>query len=424
MINIYLSYIKCDEETNEVGNDEPYVLVVAVALTPSVAGVPIQAPVASDVIVYPFRNRRTGGRAAFGVFESFWGIGGASSSLANPDDAIFIVAMMENDDGDPQLTRGVVDTAVNVSLVESLALPRAAKVTTLVRDVDSARRAPTGIPSFDEAIGVPQELRFSLQELQRAESGQTVTKTMVFEGDGGRYTLMFDARNKAVAAKPQDKWVLVSGNRIMVITNSGEVHVHQITDDTVGASSQLGGPAVAANPQDRRVLVMGNRILVNTNDGGVFAHDITGEAVGIPFQLDGPPLAANPQDKWVLVMGSRIMVITNNGGVFVHEITRTTIGNPFQLGGPLVAANPQDKWVLVMGSRIMVVTNNGGVFVHEIASSTVGSPFQLDGPPVAVNPQDKWVFTMGNRLIVITSDGRVFVHDVTANTIGAPRELS
>ena len=286
--------------------------------------------------------------------------------------------MTENDNGDPQLARGFVDTAVNVSLVASLAVARPGKVTTLMRDVDSARRIPTGAPNFDDAIGAPQGCFFR-SRTQRAESGQVVTQTRVFEGDGGRYTLKFDARNKAVAAKPQDKWVLVSGNRIMVITNSGEVHVHQITDDTVGASSQLGGPAVAANPQDRRVLVMGNRILVNTNDGGVFAHDITGEAVGIPFQLDGPPLAANPQDKWVLVMGSRIMVITNNGGVFVHEITRTTIGNPFQLGGPLVAANPQDKWVLVMGSRIMVVTNNGGVFVHEIASSTVGSPFQLDG---------------------------------------------
>lgn len=197
MINIHLSYIHCDEETNEVGNDEPYVLVVSVALTPSVRGVTVQTPVASDVVVYPFRNMHTGGRAAFGEFESFWGIGGVPAALLNPDDAIFIVAMMENDSGDPQLARGLVDTAVNASLIESLAVSRPGKVTTLMRDVDSARRTPTGLPNFDDAIGAPQELRFSASELQRAESGQTVTKTMVFEGDGGRYTLMFDARNKA-----------------------------------------------------------------------------------------------------------------------------------------------------------------------------------------------------------------------------------
>lgn len=30
---------------------------------------------------------------------------------------------------------------------------------------------------------------------------------------------------------------------------------------------------------------MGNRVLVITNDGNVFAHDITGNTIGIPFQL-------------------------------------------------------------------------------------------------------------------------------------------
>ena len=55
MINIYLSSIHCDEETDAVGNDEPYVLLVAVALTPSVQGIPIQAPI-SSTSPYPFRE--------------------------------------------------------------------------------------------------------------------------------------------------------------------------------------------------------------------------------------------------------------------------------------------------------------------------------------------------------------------------------
>jgi Domain of unknown function (DUF4185) len=67
---------------------------------------------------------------------------------------------------------------------------------------------------------------------------------------------------------------------------------------------------VAANPQDKWVLVLGNRILVVTNEGDVFAHDVTGNTVGIPFQLSGPRVAANPQDKWVLVLGNRILVLT------------------------------------------------------------------------------------------------------------------
>ena len=53
---------------------------------------------------------------------------------------------------------------------------------------------PTGAPNFDDKIGGPQELRFSVEELIQAESGQTVSTTLTFEGDGGRYTLTFAAR--------------------------------------------------------------------------------------------------------------------------------------------------------------------------------------------------------------------------------------
>ena len=153
MINISLSYIHCDEETDEIGADEPYVLAVAVALTPSVEGAPVQIPIASDVVVYPFENMRTGSRPAFGLFESFWGIGGVPTSLPDPNEAIFLVAMMENDNGDPQLARGIVDGVVTASLATSFAVPRAGKVTTLMHDVDSGARTPTGGPNFDDAIG-------------------------------------------------------------------------------------------------------------------------------------------------------------------------------------------------------------------------------------------------------------------------------
>ena len=67
---------------------------------------------------------------------------------------------------------------------------------------------------------------------------------------------------------------------------------------------------MAANPQDKWLLVVGNRILVVTKDGSVFAHDIAGNSIGVPFQLGGPKVAANPQDKWVLVVGNRILVVT------------------------------------------------------------------------------------------------------------------
>jgi hypothetical protein len=40
MIQIYLTNIHCNEETDEVGADEPYVLVTSVNLASTVAGFP------------------------------------------------------------------------------------------------------------------------------------------------------------------------------------------------------------------------------------------------------------------------------------------------------------------------------------------------------------------------------------------------
>src|SRR5262249_26051226 len=73
----------------------------------------------------------------------------------------------------------------------------------------------------------------------------------------------------------------------------GRVFAHEVTGNTVGVPFQLDGPKVAANPQDKWLLVMGNRLLVVTKDGRVFVHQVTGNTVGVPFQLDGPKVAAN-----------------------------------------------------------------------------------------------------------------------------------
>lgn len=68
---------------------------------------------------------------------------------------------------------------------------------------------------------------------------------------------------------------------------------------------------MAANSGDKWVLVMGGRVLVITDDGMVFAHDVTGN-VGVSFQLGGARVAADPEDKWVLAIDGRILVTTKD----------------------------------------------------------------------------------------------------------------
>jgi hypothetical protein len=193
MIQIYLSNLHCFEETSELSaSDEPYVLVTAVDLTPG-------AP-AFDVVRYgPFEDVDDGEtHFAPGIAQSFWGITGGPAVLTNPDQVIFVVALMEHDAGRPGTLQGIVKGIVGGSVLGSLTLDRGSKVAALIRDVSSALGTPSG-PSLDQDdnVGDPQELRFSREELAQAESGQTIAKILDFSGDGGHYALTFEARNTA-----------------------------------------------------------------------------------------------------------------------------------------------------------------------------------------------------------------------------------
>ena len=125
----------------------------------------------------------------------FGGVTGNPAPLSDPDQVIFVVALMENDSGKPETLKGIVKGIVGGSVLGSLTLDRTNKVNALIRDVNSAMGTPTGAPNFDDKVGLPQELRFSREELAQAESGESITKTLNFNGDGGRYELTFVARS-------------------------------------------------------------------------------------------------------------------------------------------------------------------------------------------------------------------------------------
>lgn len=191
MIQIYLSYVRCNVETNEVGADEPYILVTAVNLE-SGGLVP-----SFEVVRYgPFQDVDNGEKHfAPGISRSFWNIDNTPATISDPNNVIFAVALMENDDGSPESLRGIVKGLVGVSLLASATFDHNAKVNKLLEDINSGLSTPTGAPNFDDKVGSPQQLIFTSAELNQAEAGQTVRKTLFFAGDGGSYTLGFEARN-------------------------------------------------------------------------------------------------------------------------------------------------------------------------------------------------------------------------------------
>jgi hypothetical protein len=201
-------------------------------------------------------------------------------------------------------------------------------------------------------------------------------------------------RSPRTAANPEDRWVIHQSNRVYVITADGRVYVHPLhltpadTDppfadrfpDGVEEARQLQGPKVAANPQDRRVLITGNRILVITDAGDVYAHRIDGDRVLDAVKLSGPKVAANPQDKWVLMYGAELVVITAAGEVFQHALRDDTIREAIKLDAPPVAAQSVDRWVLAPDPSLMedlgllVVTSDGRVFSHDYVPEAALTP--------------------------------------------------
>jgi hypothetical protein len=193
MIYISLDSIRCHSETDEVGADEPYVIVTSVDLrTPS------PVPNSRAYLYGPFDDVDDQETHPSG-FQSFWGLNGEERALPNPDDAIFIVSLMENDNGDPGNLRGIIALAATGTLSATIGASRETRVSRLLQDIDSAMGTVTGAPNFDDKIGI-QELRFTPGDIALAETGNPAFRALRIQGDGGDYTATFKAINRGQAA--------------------------------------------------------------------------------------------------------------------------------------------------------------------------------------------------------------------------------
>jgi hypothetical protein len=95
------------------------------------------------------------------------------------------------------------------------------------------------------------------------------------------------ATGPPVASNARDRWVIAgqvglpnARDEIFVITSAGEVFAHQYNANpggvpSVGPATKLNGPPVALNAQDRWVLLSGAQIVVITDAGAVFVHAVS-----------------------------------------------------------------------------------------------------------------------------------------------------
>lgn len=204
-IRIAMTKIRCLIETNEVGADQPYVIVVGADLTKTPPNVeatlsgpwedmdkgeartllPLESLAAQPPQVAVFLQ-------SLGLVQTpFWSLDNKTGkNIKKPEDVIFIVTVMENDDGDPKVARELAKTAAVASLASSMGMDRAERVQKLIQDINHALKMPTGFPNFDDRIDT-KELKFTAKELSAADKG-SVAKGLIFTGDGGQYRLRFE----------------------------------------------------------------------------------------------------------------------------------------------------------------------------------------------------------------------------------------
>jgi hypothetical protein len=203
-VTIALRSIRCIEETNEVGADEPYVLVTACALTGPIPQVEVTryGPF-SDVdkgethATIPFPPGATDAQILLlsGLPTSrrpFWFLDNKSAkAITDPAKVILIVSMMEHDDGDPAVARTLVKGAATLSLGNSLSLPRPDRVQKLLADIRDALKTPTGFPNFDDRVQ-SKELKLSASDVALTAKGEKKSLSLDLKGDGGHYRAVFD----------------------------------------------------------------------------------------------------------------------------------------------------------------------------------------------------------------------------------------
>lgn len=184
-MTIAVTDITClvEQEGGFLQDDEPYVYVAAINL--------LKVPPNLELTLYgPWEDVNTGeGRQASG--PPFWSLDNKTPApIAKPSDVLFLVAFMENDDGDPKAARALVKSTLAASLIASLGMPRAQLISKLSADMQSALALPTGFPDSDDRIGPVQELVLSPLDLVKPVVAPFF-KTLTFQGNGAKYQVSF-----------------------------------------------------------------------------------------------------------------------------------------------------------------------------------------------------------------------------------------
>ncbi|MER5298651.1 hypothetical protein ABT039_04200 [Streptomyces lasiicapitis] len=268
MVQIRLESIHCVEATESHGEDETYALIAAVDLDHKlvVGGFPIPIP-ASEITLHGPYDIDNGDTVDLSGSRPVWGLNtGAPAELADPDRAIFVVALVENDDGDASAARTIAQGAVVSAVFGALGESHGVLAQRIIQSLHGSVRTPTGFPDTDDPIGDPQELHFTTEELKRAAAGEYVRKEITISGGGGEYRLTFSARKRFWTPPPSPAYVAAEPQRAnqldaLAIDGDGVVNVMWVEGTgawhgplpITAAVAPPGGPLALARQTDNQL---------------------------------------------------------------------------------------------------------------------------------------------------------------------------
>jgi hypothetical protein len=186
LFRIAFMEMRCLKETSELSaSDEPY----AVFFTADLHGaIPKSAVVRTKV----FEDTDKGELKKQWV--RIWGVNHEAQPITNPDKVIILVALMENDESDPDLvvTTARAEMFGNLAALATSGISRPQMVSELIKSLNASVHggAAPGFLNPDDRIGSAQELRITHADLDAARKA-TIRKNLVFSGDG-KYRLGFD----------------------------------------------------------------------------------------------------------------------------------------------------------------------------------------------------------------------------------------
>jgi hypothetical protein len=207
-LTIRLNSIRCVEEVNEASaSEEPYVLLTAVQLQRTLAGIDVHN---MRVSRYGVWEDFDAGEVVNVVDPPFWGLNSTPEDLTDTSDVIFIVTLMENDNGDPNSYRQLVEAAGAASLGATVGerdrTVRASRLLQSIRDALNGIDLPIPFALDDDHIGT---------EILRLDSSDLIPfgsrdKSLTFQNSEGHYELTF----RITSARMWRPWFHIPGPQV------------------------------------------------------------------------------------------------------------------------------------------------------------------------------------------------------------------